>query len=113
MITKSLQQRIDEKKAELTNLIEVKQFTETLKDQLDQLQDKLGDMVDGTESVALVLSTWQNVIRSVSLASLGLYKYSQKDQEGTPLPETLVRIKLDKDDDVDSDGNNNSNGDDE
>lgn len=99
-----IQQKIAEKKAELENLNEIKKFTSILTNQLDELENKLDYMADGTESVALVLSNWQNVVKSVSLASLGLLKYSEKDYEtGTPLPECLVRIKLDKDDNVGED----------
>ncbi|CCE83882.1 Piso0_004478 [Millerozyma farinosa CBS 7064] len=98
-----IQQKITEKRAELENLNEIKRFTAVLTNQLDQLQDKLNLMADGTESVALVLSNWQNVIKSVSLASLGLLKYTEKDyEEGVPLPEGLVRIKLDKDQEEES-----------
>ncbi|CUM52473.1 DASH complex subunit DAD2 [Debaryomyces fabryi] len=96
-----IQQKIAEKKAELENLNEIKRFTSILTNQLDELENKLDYMAEGTESVALVLSNWQNVVKSVSLASLGLLKYSEKDYEtGAPLPECLVRIKLDKDDNV-------------
>lgn len=99
-----IQQKIAEKKAELENLNEIKKFTSILTNQLDDLENKLDYMAEGTESVALVLSNWQNVVKSVSLASLGLLKYSEKDYEtGTPLPECLVRIKLDKDDNVGED----------
>lgn len=98
-----IQQKITEKRAELENLNEIKRFTAVLTNQLDQLQDKLNLMADGTESVALVLSNWQNVIKSVSLASLGLLKYTEKDyEEGVPFPEGLVRIKLDKDQEEES-----------
>mmetsp|Transcript_4186 Transcript_4186/g.4118 ORF Transcript_4186/g.4118 Transcript_4186/m.4118 type:complete len:150 (+) Transcript_4186:3385-3834(+) len=96
-----IQQKIAEKKAELENLNEIKKFTSILTNQLDELENKLDYMAEGTESVALVLSNWQNVVKSVSLASLGLLKYSEKDYEtGAPLPECLVRIKLDKDDNM-------------
>ncbi|CAK7894689.1 DASH complex subunit Dad2p [[Candida] anglica] len=101
-----IQQKIAEKRSELESLNEIKKFTSILTGQLENLESKLNDMAEGTESVALVLSNWQNVVNSISLASLGLLKYSQKDYEtGTPLPEYLVRIPLDKDD--------NSNGQDQ
>lgn len=93
-----LQLIVEEKRAELQNLNEIKRFTEILTDQLELLEEKLDTMADGAEAAALVFSNWQNVIKSVSLASLGLMKYSQKDyEELKPLPECLVRIKLDKD----------------
>ncbi|EGV65523.1 DASH complex subunit dad2 [Yamadazyma tenuis] len=99
-------QKIDEKRAELASLTEIKDYTERLTSQLEVLETKLEEMVDGAESVNLVLSTWQNVVRSISLASLGLYKYSQNDYESsTPLPEGLLRIKVipEGEDDVDVD----------
>ena len=93
-----IQQRIADKRAELENLSDIKKLTSNLTSQLEQLESKLDYMAEGTESVALVLSTWQNVVRSVSLASLGILKYGEKDyEEGCPLPESLVRIRLDKD----------------
>lgn len=96
--SRPIQQKIEDKRTELKHLTEIRNYTEMLKTQLVDLEDKLGGMVQGSESVALVLSNWQTVIRSVSLASLGLYKYSEKDYEDlSPLPEGLVRINLDKD----------------
>lgn len=94
----SLQEKINAKREELHDLQELKNFTGILVSQLEQIEGKLDTMADGAESVALILSNWQNVVNSVSLASLGLLKYSSKDYEqDTPLPETLVRIALDKD----------------
>lgn len=94
----SIQRKIQEKKEELQHLNELKQFTGVLSGQLEQIEERLDTMADGAESVALILSSWQNVVNSVSLASLGLLKYSTKDYETkTPLPECLVRINLDKD----------------
>lgn len=94
----SIQSKIEEKKEELQHLNELKNFTGILAAQLQQIEEKLDTMADGATSVALILSSWQNVVSSVSLASMGLLKYSSKDYETkTPLPECLVRINLDKD----------------
>lgn len=99
-----LQQRLIEKRAELASINEIKALTDTLTDQLELLEEKLGSMAEGTHSVAHVLSSWQNVVKSISLASLGLLKYSEKDYETKkPLPETLVRIPLNKDEREDDD----------
>lgn len=93
--TNHIYKKIDEKRAELQSLTEINDYTETLTHQLEALETKLGDMVDGAESVNLVLSTWQNVVRSISLASLGLHNYSTKDYENlAPLPEGLLRIRV-------------------
>lgn len=94
----SLQEKITAKRQELLDLQELRKFTAVLASQLEQIEGKLDTMVDGAESVALILSNWQNVVNSVSLASLGLMKYTAKDyEENTPLPECLVRIGLDND----------------
>lgn len=93
-----LQERIEQKRTELQHLTQIRDYTETVTNQLGELQEQLDHIVDGTESVALVLSAWQTVVRSISLASIGLQKYSQQDYEtGKPLPESLVRMPLDND----------------
>lgn len=94
----SVQAAIEEKREELLQLKVLNKYTYDLVLQLEEIQEKLLTMGDGVESVALILSNWQNVINSISLASMGVMKYSSKDYKETqPLPETLVRIKLDKD----------------
>lgn len=94
----SIQTAIDEKKKELLQLKVLNKYTYDLVLQLEEILEKLLNMGEGVESVALILSNWQNVINSISLASMGVLKYSAKDyKEQQPLPETLVRIKLDKD----------------
>ena len=95
MLKSVYQQKIAEKRQDLERLQEFKQLTEQLANQLDQIGDKLDTMKDGAASVALILANWQNVIKSISLASLGLAN-SQSSSE--PLPEPLVRVRLDKDD---------------
>lgn len=101
-MSNSLQSKIEEKREELENLQELKKFTGILVTQLELIEQKFETMADGAESVALVLSNWKSVMNSVSLASLGLLKYSSKDfKDSVPLPECLVRIKLDKDIEID------------
>lgn len=95
-----LQDKIQRKEDELKDLQEIKAYTGVLADQLDQIEKKLDEMAGGAESVALVLSSWQNIMNSVSLASLGLLNYSKKDYNTKcPFPEPLVRINLHKDND--------------
>lgn len=91
----SVQKTIDSKKEELAQFKLLNKYTYDLVLQLEEIEEKLEVMGDGAESVALILSNWQNVINSISLASLGLLKYNErKDGEENPLPETLIRIKL-------------------
>lgn len=94
-MSKSIHQTLEEKRLELLNLNEIKRFTYLLQSRLQQLESSLELMADGTDAAALVLSNWQNVVKSVLLASLGLAKHA--DGEEVKLPECLVRIKLDKD----------------
>lgn len=86
----SLLKRIADKRADLAMLQEFRQLTALLADNLDQVGDQLETMKGGTESVAMILANWQNVIHSVSLASMGL-------MGGKEMPEALVRIREDED----------------
>lgn len=65
----ALLSRINEKKAELASLKELQTLSKALADQMEQLEEKLGTLSDGTEAVAAVLSNWHNVLRAISMAS--------------------------------------------
>jgi DASH complex subunit DAD2 len=65
----ALLSRINEKKAELASLKELQALSAGLADQMEQLEQKLGTLSDGTEAVAAVLSNWHNVLRAISMAS--------------------------------------------
>lgn len=95
----TLLQKIEQKREELQSLQELRKYTGALADQLEQIEQKLDTMAEGAESIALILSSWQSVVGSVSLASMGLLKHAEKGLDAQqPLPETLVRIALNKDD---------------
>jgi DASH complex subunit DAD2 len=64
--------RIAEKKAELASLKELQALSAGLADQMEQLEQKLATLNDGTEAVATVLSNWHNVLRAISMASCKL-----------------------------------------
>ncbi|KAF8474862.1 DASH complex subunit Dad2-domain-containing protein [Kalaharituber pfeilii] len=106
----ALLQRINEKREELDNLLQLKELSALLALQMEQLEAKLNTLADGTEAIAHVLANWQNVLRAISMASTPLSKLSgkkvaekdpfisdpdsgpeKKDQE-LPMPITLVRI---------------------
>jgi len=78
--------RINEKRAELENLKQLKELSGNLADQMQALEDRLSTLSDGTEgssplegsadmclllcaAVAAVLSNWQNVLRAINMAS--------------------------------------------
>lgn len=80
--------RINEKKAELENLKQLRDLSGGLAAQMQALQDKLSTLSDGTEgqqicsrsvaeradevlpaAVAAVLSNWHNVMQAINMAS--------------------------------------------
>ncbi|KAK4042311.1 DASH complex subunit Dad2-domain-containing protein [Parachaetomium inaequale] len=86
--------RVNEKKAELENLRELRDLSAAVATQMEALEQKLGTLSDGTEAIALVLSNWHNVLRAINMASAKLPKPAAEPEDGeeTPLPQTLVRI---------------------
>ncbi|RSL67224.1 hypothetical protein CEP54_003341 [Fusarium duplospermum] len=90
--------RIEEKKAELENLRELRDLSAAVATQMEALEQKLSTLSDGTEAIAAVVGNWHNVLRAINMASSKLAKTaanapSEESQDETgPLPQTLVRI---------------------
>lgn len=96
--------RINEKRAELENLKQLRDLSAGVAEQMQTLEEKLSMLSNGTEAVAAVLSNWHNVLRAINMASMKIPKpknegVSDKDSEaasksdsGVLLPQTLVRI---------------------
>ncbi|AEO71354.1 62c8ec78-5eb4-4899-bab8-e8850af553a6 [Thermothielavioides terrestris] len=89
--------RVNEKKAELENLKELRDLSAAVASQMEALEQKLATLSDGTEAIALVLSNWHNVLRAINMASAKIPKPTDEpahEDEGdeVPLPQTLVRI---------------------
>ncbi|SLM34090.1 dash complex subunit dad2 [Lasallia pustulata] len=96
--------RINEKRAELENLKQLRDLSAGLAEQMQTLEEKLATLADGTEAVATVLSNWHNVLRAINMASLHIPKPKasngtameegdmQQPEPDVPLPQTLVRI---------------------
>ncbi|PSS20315.1 hypothetical protein M430DRAFT_58164 [Amorphotheca resinae ATCC 22711] len=93
--------RINEKKAELENLKQLRDLSAGLAGQMQMLEEKLATLSDGTEAVATVLSNWHTVLRAISMASMKIPKpkdaeesedTQEKSETEVPLPQTLVRI---------------------
>ncbi|KAK2070726.1 hypothetical protein P8C59_005200 [Phyllachora maydis] len=76
--------RVNEKKAELENLRELRDLSAAVASQMEALEEKLATLSDGTEAIAHVVGSWQNVLRAINMASSKL--------ASSALPETLVRI---------------------
>ncbi|KAI4225280.1 MAG: hypothetical protein L6R36_004024 [Xanthoria steineri] len=95
--------RINEKKAELENLKQLRDLSAGLAAQMQTLQEKLSTLSDGTEAVAAVLSNWHTVLQAINMASMKIPKPKINDGgEATeiiaenPLPQTLVRIPVER-----------------
>ncbi|KAL4981618.1 DASH complex subunit Dad2-domain-containing protein [Aspergillus falconensis] len=100
----ALAARVASKKAELDNLIQLRDMSSGLAGQMEALQTKLETLRDGTEAVACVLANWDNVLRAITMASTRLTMLKEVPEQeptidekdnvstDTPLPATLVRI---------------------
>lgn len=64
-----LQSRIAAKRAEFENLRALRDLSANLATQLSTLEEKLGTLKDGAQSVALVLANWENVLRAINMAA--------------------------------------------
>lgn len=118
-----LEEQIECKKRELEALKKITALTDDMKTHLDELAGQVLEMNSNATSVSKVMENWNSISRSISLAGLSLLQYAEgdyevgswnnnnnngdnnhsnqkKDEEGLedshgPLPETLVRIRMD------------------
>ncbi|KND94523.1 DASH complex subunit DAD2 [Tolypocladium ophioglossoides CBS 100239] len=88
--------RIEEKKAELEHLKELRDLSAAVATQMEALEKKVSTLSDGTEVIATVMGNWHNVLRAINMASAKFAKPSAdaatEDEPSEPLPQTLVRI---------------------
>ncbi|EHY60623.1 hypothetical protein ABEF95_005218 [Exophiala dermatitidis] len=76
-----LQTRIAAKRAELENLRALRDLSANLATQLSTLEEKLGTLRDGSQSVALVLANWENVLRAINMAAMKVPKPANVDED--------------------------------
>ena len=95
----ALQARVNEKRLELESLKQLRDLSAGLAGQMQQLEEKLSTLSDGTEAVAAVMGNWNTVLRAVYMASQAIPKPKadgeldgEKKEEA--LPQTLVRIPI-------------------
>lgn len=95
----ALQSRINQKKAELENLRQLRDLSSQLAIQMATLEEKLSTLRDGTEAVGEVLKNWTNVLGVLHLVGSQLPKVTgaegENAQEGM-LPGTLIRIPVEQ-----------------
>ncbi|KAI0200629.1 DASH complex subunit Dad2-domain-containing protein [Astrocystis sublimbata] len=92
--------RVNEKKAELENLKELRDLSAAVADQMEALQSKLATLSDGTEAIATVVGNWHNVLQAINMASAKIpspkvadnSQSTPEEPPAVPLPQTLVRI---------------------
>ncbi|KAG9256322.1 DASH complex subunit Dad2-domain-containing protein [Emericellopsis atlantica] len=91
--------RIEEKKAELAHLKELQELSGAVATQMENLEQKLSTLSDGTEAIATVMGNWHNVLRAINMASstkmpgqTGVPSDETTDDAAVALPQTLVRI---------------------
>ncbi|KZZ96878.1 DASH complex, subunit Dad2 [Moelleriella libera RCEF 2490] len=97
-LSPALAARIEEKKAELESLKELRDLSAAVANQMEALEQKLTTLSDGTEAIAAVMGNWHNVLRAINMASSKLTTSAGDvvKEESLPstetLPQTLVRI---------------------
>ncbi|GAP90987.1 putative DASH complex subunit Dad2 [Rosellinia necatrix] len=91
--------RVDEKKAELENLKELRDLSAAVADQMEALQQKLATLSNGTEAIAMVVGNWHNVLQAINMASAKIPNprtaeggQGATEEAEVALPQTLVRI---------------------
>ncbi|KAJ1337994.1 DASH complex subunit DAD2 [Microdochium nivale] len=89
--------RVNEKKAELESLKDLRDLSAEMASQMEALEQKLATLTDGTEAIATVIGNWHNVLRAINMASAKLPRpkieaETTDNQTQMPLPQTLVRI---------------------
>lgn len=72
-----LQSRIKEKKLELESLKQLRDLSAGLAGQMEQLEEKLSTLSNGTEAVAAVMANWNTVLRAIHMAS-GMHSSMQQ-----------------------------------
>ncbi|KAJ9165002.1 hypothetical protein NKR19_g757 [Coniochaeta hoffmannii] len=87
--------RVNEKKAELESLRELRDLSAAVAKQMEALERELATLSDGTEAIAVVMSNWISVLRTINMAS-STFPKPTADEGGSAskvaLPQTLVRI---------------------
>ncbi|QIW98066.1 hypothetical protein AMS68_003584 [Peltaster fructicola] len=91
----ALAARVAEKKAELESLQQLRDLSGGLVDQMQQLEQKLSTLNNGTEAVAEVMSNWGTVLRAIATASAGVSNVVAAEDTKI-LPQTLVRIPIEQ-----------------
>lgn len=93
--------RIEEKKAELDNLKQLRDLSAAVASQMEALEQQLSTLSDGTEAIATVIGNWHNVLRAINMASSMSPLVSAEAGAKQTLTRRLAKIPMPKDDATD------------
>lgn len=96
----SLAERLAAKKKDLQFLVHMQAQSKFFVQELEAFADHLDTLGHGAEATAEVMANWNAILHALQLASTSLQNYTQRDYEAEvnpPLPETLIRIRLNED----------------
>lgn len=68
----SISLKLAEKQKELESILQLQQMSGGLVQELQFLEERLSNLADGSEAVALVLENWGSISKAISLASCKL-----------------------------------------
>ncbi|RCI16126.1 hypothetical protein L249_3260, partial [Ophiocordyceps polyrhachis-furcata BCC 54312] len=89
----ALAARIEEKRAELEHLKELRELSSAMATQMEALEQRLSTLSDGAQAISAVMDNWHSVLRAINMASTKVAQpATSQEQDQEHLPQTLVRI---------------------
>ncbi|PFH60102.1 hypothetical protein XA68_11457 [Ophiocordyceps unilateralis] len=90
----ALAARIEEKRAELEHLKELRDLSSAMATQMEALEQRLSTLSEGAQAISTVMDNWHSVLGAIHMASARLARPSKPDEDDASerLPQTLVRI---------------------
>ncbi|CDK28206.1 unnamed protein product [Kuraishia capsulata CBS 1993] len=103
----SLDHKIEARERDFDYVKEIKNQTAEIADRMRKLAMRLEDVTDDSETVKMVLSNMQEVMKGLSMAALPLANLGGLEpvEDSNVLPQRVIRVRVDNDvDDEDAQG---------